>query len=465
MKNGQYGTSGLFKRKLGALFDPSVLTLNDNGKRITILSILIPKLFEVLYAKLISSFNTKLISGYAEDAVGAITSATQIINIFNTLLAITTLGATILVSIEIGSGNRERAGTVSATSLFMLLFSSFICCSFMFLAADPLLKMLNLSGESLSYGTSYLKIAGGLLFINATAGFINTMLICNGKAFHSMISAIIANTLNLIFVFLLLKVKIIPSVTGASAIATAGEAACFISLVYSLIIFIKTKCPFIPAFDKSQIKRIYTIGIPGSVAGLSYLFAQTITVGFIGGISIVSLNAYSYINGIIAYTCIGSAIISAAVPVFIGRFIGRGDIESVKKFCRITLLFAVGSNGTLSIIAFIFRNELLSIFTSSEEILAMALVIFAIDFIIECFRGVVNVLESALNSCKDVFTTLGAGIASSWLCIVMLSYVLGTLLGLGLYGCWIAFALSEIMKATIYIVRFKRGGWISHTRI
>ena len=457
MKNDQCGfLRPGFKSRAKDFFDPSVLSINDNGKRITLLSIIIPKLIELLYAKLVATVNTRLIAGYSENAVGATTSATQIVNVFSQLLNITTLGATILVSIELGRGNRERAGRIASTSLIMLLLISGVLCSSLFFGANILLRSLNLEGEALEYGTVYLKIRGGLLILSALTTFINTLLICNGKALYTMISGMISSTLNVLFVYLLLYTNIIPDISGTVAIAVAFELACLISLIYSLLVFIKTKCPFRLCFDKSHLGRIYSVGIPGSIAGISYIFAQTITVGFIGGLGIVSLNAYSYISTIVGYTCIGSAILSTSVSVFVGRFAGRGDIASIKKFCRITLLLAVSSNAALSILALIFRNGLLSIFTKNDYIFEMALLIFAIDFIVECFRGIVNILETTLNSTRDVVTTLIAGLISSWGCIVLLSYVFGTVLGLGLSGCWIAFALSEILKATIYIVRFKK---------
>ena len=125
MKNDQCGfLRPGFKSRAKDFFDPSVLSINDNGKRITLLSIIIPKLIELLYAKLVATVNTRLIAGYSENAVGATTSATQIVNVFSQLLNITTLGATILVSIELGRDNRERAGRITSTSLIMLLLIS-----------------------------------------------------------------------------------------------------------------------------------------------------------------------------------------------------------------------------------------------------------------------------------------------------------------------------------------------------
>jgi Na+-driven multidrug efflux pump len=40
---------------------------------------------------------------------------------------------------------------------------------------------------------------------------------------------------------------------------------------------------------------------------------------------------------------------------------------------------------------------------------------------------------------------------------VGLSYVLGVLLNLGIFGCWIAFMLDEIAKSIVYLLRWRSG--------
>lgn len=461
MKNGQCKIS--FPKggvRLKSLFDFSVLSIDDNGKRLTFLSLFIPKICELLFAKLMGTVNTLMISSYSEDAVGATTSATQIVSIVGLLISIITVGCTIIISIELGRGDRERAARITGTGLVTITVISGIVSLLLFLLSEPALRMLNLEGDALAHGTQYLKIRGGLLFLSSISGYLGTILICNGKALCVMISGIISNSLNALFVFLLLYVKIIPGISGTAAVAVATEISVVSAIIYAALTIAHARLPIRLCFERRYIGKIYSLGVPGSFASISYNFALTLLVGFIGAIGIVSLNAYSYINTIISYVCVVSATVASCVSVFVGRYAGRGDIDSIKKFLRIMLLIAIGANGTLSILAFIFKNSLLSLFTENEQVFKIAVLVMAIDFIIECFRGVVNVLETALNSSRDVITTFIAGITTSWGIIVPLSYVFGIVLGLGLFGCWIGLTLSEVTKATVYIIHYKRGKWI-----
>ena len=116
MKAIKKNSSVSFLGKAKPFFDFSVLSIEDNGIKLTFWAIFIPKLCELLFSKLAATFNTFLISGYAENAVGATTSATQIISVFTILLNIVTVGATILISIELGRGDKIRAGRITSTA-------------------------------------------------------------------------------------------------------------------------------------------------------------------------------------------------------------------------------------------------------------------------------------------------------------------------------------------------------------
>ena len=460
MKAIKNNSSFALGQKIKSFFDFSVLTISDNGVKLTFWALFIPKLCELLFSKLAATFNTLLISGYAENAVGATTSATQIVSIFTILLNITTVGATILISIELGRGDKIRAGRITSTAFFVILITSGAVSLGLFAFAKPLLLMVNLEGEALDYGIEYLKIRGGLLFLPIISSFLGTMLVCNGKAVHTMISGMLSNALNVGFVYLLLYAKLIPGLSGTAAIAAATEIACVGGIIYSGTVFLKSKCPFTPCFDKYLFARIYALGVPGSLSSFAYNMAITVTVGCIGAMGIVALNAYSYVNNIVTYSATFSTVAASCISVFVGRYAGRGDVQSIKKICRLLLFLSISVNAVISFVIFILRNPLLSFFTDNEEIFSMCLIIFAIDFVIECGRGVVHVFEASMNASRNVIVTMLSGIISAWAIIVLFTYVLGIVFGLGLVGCWIAFAISELAKATVYIIYFKKEKWI-----
>jgi len=99
------------------------------------------------------------------------------------------------------------------------------------------------------------------------------------------------------------------------------------------------------------------------------------------------------------------------------------------------------------------------IFTSNQEILSLLKTITFIEIFLELGRAVNLVLVRSMQAAGDTQYPVYVGILSMWGIATLLSYVFGIVLGWGLPGIWIAMALDECVRAIIFLVRFKRGGW------
>ena len=67
--------------------------------------------------------------------------------------------------------------------------------------------------------------------------------------------------------------------------------------------------------------------------------------------------------------------------------------------------------------------------------------------------------EIALRAAGDARFTMTASMISMWTCRVGLSYVLGTVFGMGVFGVWVAMVADWIVRDLLFTVRFLRGRW------
>ena len=441
-------------------FVPSLTRIIDSdGRKLSLLSLALPKFAEKLFNNLIGLVSTVMLAGYADNAVGASATANQIINLVHAIYCIASTGATILCGIELGRSDRTKAAVIAGNAFTLCMLISIISSGALCIFAEPLMVGMNLEADALEYAVIYLRIRGGFIFILAINSFLNSMLICNGYTVYTMINGIGSTILATFFNYLLLYREIIPGVTGTKASAIASVLACSISFVYMLCVFISKKCPFTLAFGKDVVIEIFRIGLPAAAATILYTLSQTITTGTMADLGISSLNAKAYIATIVAYISYASDALSGAMQILIGRYAGREDTDSIKRLCRICLRFSVGTNLALSLGVLAFHGALMSLFTSDPEIIAIARVIFFVDVAVEIFRAVNTVMQNALNACRDVRTTFIAGVISCWCGSVLLSILLGNILGLGLLGYWIAFTLDEAFRSAVFIIRWRREKW------
>ena len=69
------------------------------------------------------------------------------------------------------------------------------------------------------------------------------------------------------------------------------------------------------------------------------------------------------------------------------------------------------------------------------------------------------VLVRALQTAGDVMFPTILAVIFCWAVATVGSYVLGYVFKLGLIGVWISMAADELIRAAIFVVRWKKGKW------
>lgn len=126
---------------------------------------------------------------------------------------------------------------------------------------------------------------------------------------------------------------------------------------------------------------------------------------------------------------------------------------------RITKI-ALVSNVCFSLAVILLRRVLLGIFTTDSAILQIASTVVVIDLFVEIGRALNNTLYGALQATGDVMYQLVVNQSSNWLVSVALSYLFGIVLGYGLNGIWVAFALDEAVRGLILLRRWNSKKWM-----
>ena len=419
---------------------------------------MIPLLMQNIFTQLYGTANVILLSGYSSVAVSASSVANQIFDISTVLLMMVTTGTVILSSIEIGAKNKRRAATLAGTGFFTVLLAGCVLTAINFFAANPLLSLMNLRGETLLLACEYFKIRALFLPVTGILAFLNQLLVCNGSSKCTLIVGVSSNLLN----FLLSYVALYFGLEWMSAIErvamAAGLAQAF-GIAVAVFFFVRRRCPFKFEFEAASTLKILKLGVPGAMVSLMFRISQTVTTGFVALMGDDMINAKVYINNIVSYVPLIGAAIGGANMVFIGRYRGAHDFEKADRCFKQNRMIAILCNLILSLLVLIFHRPLMLMFTSDEEILRSAGVIFLIDLFVQIPRAVNNVSEGGLSANGDVKITFLTSTLSCWLGSVALSYLLCVVFDFQLVGLWLAFATDEIIKATVYVLRWRSGKW------
>lgn len=176
-------------------------------------------------------------------------------------------------------------------------------------------------------------------------------------------------------------------------------------------------------------------------------------------ISLAAVSATVYYNNILCYAYIISYSLGSANSIFTGRLCGAGEFDHAERVNRLLVKCTAVANFLLSLLLFLFRRPLLSIYTDNPQIFAWATAVFAIDFVAEGARAVSHIYEYSLRGAGDVRCMMIAMIVSGWLCGVGGAYFFGIRLQMGVAGFFLATALDEVCRAVLSVWRWRTGKW------
>ncbi len=105
---------------------------------------------------------------------------------------------------------------------------------------------------------------------------------------------------------------------------------------------------------------------------------------------------------------------------------------------------------------------LFPIFTSNQDVITLADKMLLMAFFIEKGRTLNLIFISALRTAGDVKYPLVMGMISMAIMGVGMSYVFAIVLGLGLLGVFIGFALDELTRGLLNMLKFKSKSVVSN---
>ena len=432
-----------------AIYDKS-LSFEENGKRLTILSLAIPTFFQSIYSMLLGTMNSAMLSSYSDVAVAATAVSNSLFGVFTTAISAFSFGASILVSLALGKKDRETAGRMTFVALVSTLSVALLIGAVSAAFAEPLLTMMNAEGEMLSLAVGHFRLKSVFLFVFALSAAFHTILICNGYSLYTFIISLGTGLLNLLGTSIVLYGGVTDE--PVMGIAVSITLVTLVSLLSSITVFILKKCPFSLHFSPRSLGSLLAYGIPGRMSGFSYNFSQTFTTSFIAMLGTTMVSAKVYVGTITQYVPTINAAIASAGAILIGRFRGAGNHKNVHRLYVRNVAVSLFFNVLLSLLAFLFHRPLMSIFTEDEAILSAVGSVFLIDIGVQIFRAINQISETSLNACGRVRLTLAASAISCWAVSVGLSFVFSVICGWGLVGIWLAFLLDELVRAVFYLI-------------
>lgn len=407
---------------------------------------------------------TLMLSHYSDDAAAGVGVANQLLNIFILIFSVTSIGATVLISQNLGAGRLKQARQLSQSVFGLNFWFGIIVAILVFFLGDELLGLFNIHGKVYEYGLIFVRICGISLFFESISLALSAVLRSYGYTKESMVVTVFMNLISLGgYIIATMDILGIPitGVTGVSwsiVVARAYAVGALLYLVYNRL-SIKIVIQDIFRAKKEDINGLLSIGIPSAGENLSYQLSQLVITSFVVSLGTASLAARVYILNINMLCFLFTVAIAQGTQLLVARYIGgRQNERALKRGIR-TLKISMVASGLASLVIALGGDFTLELFTDDPSIIAVGLpVLWAIVFV-EPGRAMNIVLMNCLKSAGDVRFPVVIGIISMWGIAVSLSYLLGVHYGLGLLGIWLASGADEWLRGCFALKRWMMKPW------
>lgn len=346
-----------------------------------------------------------------QHAIAAIGSSTHIFSLFTNFFIGMSMGANVVISQQIGSGDTDSAQKSVHTSVTVsAVFGTLIAVAGFFLSRG-MLVLTNCTPDVLEQASLYLKI----LFLGMPAqmvyNYCAAILRSAGDTKHPLYFLTISGILNIILNVIM--VTVFHKMADGVAIATVISQYVSVVLVMRLLLRTDGVCNLNPkklGIDKDSLKAILRVGLPTGIQSTVFSISNVVIQSSVNtfGTAVVAGSAAAANIESFEFTAMDS--VSTAALAFTGQNVGARRIDRLKMIAIDCIFVTTAVAVTLGVITAVFAKNLLAIYIPGETKAiasgAVRVTIFGLSYFI-C--GIMNIFA---RMCCGMYRSLGSMIIS-----------------------------------------------------
>ena len=438
----------------------TTLEIKTRGKELSRMSA--PVMVEQSFIILMGLISSILVASVGEHAVAAVSLVDTISNTIIAFFAALTTGGTIVIAQYVGKNDVGKVKLVAGQTVFLsvlvsvvvlIVFAFFgqVTINLAFAAADPNVKSAAHQFLFISM-FSYPFVA----VMQTNFGILRGV----GDARTPMFISILMNIVNLIFGLILIPPF---GVAGAAVgLLIARAVGCVASGYYvvfrSKLIRLNKFSLFKPDFEPQ--KAILRFGLPTSVESILFQLGKIIVTMMVVGMSTSAVTANAIAWTLVGIINVAGTGFATGVMVLCGQKVGRGEVEDIKRTTLFASIVNMAAMASVCLILFILFEPIAILYNLEPEthryLQQLMFSVFIASILLWPWSFII---PSVLRATGDVMYAMLVSIITMWGARIVLGYVLGVVLGFGVFGVWVGMYVDWTLRGIFYSFRLLSGKW------
>jgi len=429
-----------------------------------ILLLAVPMVLEMVLESLFAVVDVFWVGRLGANAVATVGLTESLLSLVFAVGIGLSLSTTAMVARRIGEKNPEGAAVAGVQAIVLGLATSLAVGIPCFIYAPQLLRLMGASGDIVSMGSGYARIALGgsgailMLFLN------NAIFRGAGDAAIAMRLLWVSNIVNLILdPCLIFGLGPFPrlGVTGAALATFTGRSIGVGYQFYRLLrgterIHILTRQIRV---NFSVLLRLVRVSLTGI---LQFAIAHTSWIGLVRIVSVfgaAALAGYTIAIRIVVFLILPSWGLSNAAATLVGQNLGAKKPERAEQAVWRTGFYNMLFLGSVGVFFVLKAEPIARLFTQDPAVAPLAATCLRIVSYGNIGYAYGMVMMQAFNGAGDTVTPTIVNFFGFWLLEIPLAYWLAIPMRLHSNGVYIAIVIAECSIAAASAVLFKRGKW------
>jgi MATE family multidrug resistance protein len=189
------------------------------------------------------------------------------------------------------------------------------------------------------------------------------------------------------------------------------------------------------------------LGIPIGLQMSLEAWAFTLASFMAGWIDVSTVAAHQIVLNMAALAFMVPLGVSMAAATRVGNLIGQGDVETMRRAVKASLVLGAGAMGFSAIAFSALREQLPRLYTDDGRLIELAAMILPLAAAFQLADGVQVVAGGVLRGMGRPNAAAVINLVGYYAFALPVAYVLAFSLGLGLYGIWLALVLGLLVVA------------------
>ena len=395
-------------------------------------------------------------------AISAVNTAGQVCMFFTMIATGYDAGCQIYLTQLIGMGRRDRLNSAIGTIFTVTMSAGIISSILIVVLGRQLLTLVNTPPEAFSMAMDYLTICGSFIFLTFGYNLVSSLQRAQGDSRHPLMFIALATVINIVL-DLLLTGYLGWGTRGAAIATVVGQGVSFfVALGHLWRNRVHFGFDFKPRsfrIDRGVLSGINSLGLVNVIQfAVIYISMISVTamVNHLGVAPSATLGIGLKIDDVMSKVTIA---ISIACTTMVGTNFGAGELERVKKVVHTAWAFGFGFYALFSVLYLGFARQLFGAFTSDPEVVALApnWIFASLSAFVgySLMRGGMGLVQGT-GFVRLLFIT---SIIDGLIWRIGVSYLLGTVFNLGLFGYFLGYHTAVYATAIPALVYYLSGAW------